>query len=154
MKAQRGTVLGLIIALAGLSGLAACEAGLLSIETLSGEYNLIAAEDSSLPATVQSSDTLVIEVMGGELLLLEIAQYSMAVDFRLSDPRAPDDTSTFRFVDVGPWAVTDQLVLLESTTPGRVWAGSVDGLAINLVVAEPDFLEFPITLRFRRVTGS
>ncbi len=95
-----------------------------------------------------------IEVTGGDLLLLQIEEYSMTVDFRLSDPRTPGDTSTFQFVDVGPWSVTDQLVLLQSTTPGRVWAGSVDGLAINLVVGEPDFLEFPITLRFRKVTGN
>jgi hypothetical protein len=138
-----------ILATALLS-LAACSDDPLTIEGLAGQYVMTAAEGQALPATVSTSDTLEIEVTGGTLLLLANAQYSLDVDFRLVDPQMPGATATETFIDVGPWDISGDFLALQSTTPGRTWVASVDGSRIILEIGEPDFLERPIELTFRR----
>ena len=146
MKAFRQAVPLVALALA----LTACGDEPLTIEGLAGEYTLVAAAGSGLPATVESSDTLVIQVTGGRLSLISNGQYTLTADFQLTDPGAPGDTSTQTFIDVGPWEITGDFVLLASTTPGKTWVGTVDGSEITVELSEPDFLQNRLTLTYRR----
>ncbi|NIR46700.1 MAG: hypothetical protein GWN99_20040 [Gemmatimonadetes bacterium] len=138
---------GLILMIGALTG---CGDDPLTIEGLAGEYIMIAAEGQALPAVVQTSDTLDIHVTGGNLLLLPNAQYSFTVDYRLIDPRMPGNPTTEGFIDVGPWEIANDRLLFQSTTPGRIWIGTVDGSRVSIGISEPDFLEKPIEIEFRR----
>ncbi len=143
----RQTVATLILAVATLT---ACGGDPLTIEGLADEYIMIAAEGQALPATVQTSDTLEIQVTGGDLVLLPNAKYSFTVDFRFIDPQMPGNATTETFIEVGPWSIEGDYLLLESTTPGRIWIGAVDGSRISIDIIEPEFLELPITIEYRR----
>lgn len=133
-----------------LLALASCGDDPLTIEGLAGQYVMISAEQMTLPATLQTSDTLEVEVTGGTLVLLASAQYTLTVDFLLVDPQMPGAPGAQTFIDVGPWEIVSDLLTLLSTTPGQTWVGSVDGSRITLQIGEPDFLERPIEIRFQR----
>jgi hypothetical protein len=150
MSASR-TRAALVAAL--LLAAAACSEDPLTIEGLAGEYVLVAADGRGLPATIISTDSLVVEVTGGDLLMLDIAEYSLDVDFRLSDPRSSADPTTETFIDVGPWDIGDGLIMFQSTRPNTFWFGEVNGSEITIGIGEPDFIENRVDLTYRRVSG-
>lgn len=149
MSATR-TRAALVVAL--LLAAAACSDPL-TIEGLAGEYVLVAADGRGLPATIISTDSLVVEVTAGELRMLDIAEYSLQVDFRISDPRSSADPTTERFIDVGPWDIVEGLIVFQSTTPGTTWFGEADGSEITIGIGEPDFIENRLDVTYRRVAG-
>ena len=149
MKALR-----LLIPSVFVLGLTACSDDPLTPESLAGEYILFSADGRSLPATIVTSDTLLVtEVTGGRLTLLADLQYSITVDFRITDPQLPGNPMTERFTDVGPWTLREGLLLFESTTPGATWFGEVDGSAITVGIGEPDFLLNRLDVTYRKQSG-
>jgi hypothetical protein len=123
-------------------------------ESLAGEYNLVSADGSSIPATIATSDTLVVtEVTGGRLVLLANQNYSLFVDFRITNPQQPGNPTTERFTDVGPYTFGEGLLMFESTTPGTTWFGEVDGTEITVGIGEPDFLLGRLDVTFRKQSG-
>lgn len=115
------------VALAGL----ACGSDLATPEELAGEYALVRVDDARLPVVVGVTETRTEEIIGGELILFAFAEYTLTVDFRitletLSGPVVSDST----FIDVGPFAIDDDLLIMQSTRPGVTRFGTLDGSSI------------------------
>jgi hypothetical protein len=108
----------------------------LTPEKVAGEYNLVRVDDKRLPVVVGETDTRTEAIVGGELILFDFAEYTLTVDFRitlqtLSGPVVSDST----FIDVGPFTIDDDLILMQSTRPGVTRFGTVDGSSIIVGLA-------------------
>ncbi len=115
------------VALCGL----ACGSDLVTPEKLAGEYALVRVDGARLPVMVGATETRTEEIVGGELILFAFAEYTLTVDFRitletLSGPVVSDST----FIDVGPFRIEDELIVMQSTRPGLTRYGTLDGSSI------------------------
>ena len=121
-----------LVALAGL----ACGSDPVTPEELAGEYGLVRVDGARLPVVVGQTETRTEEIIGGELILFAFAEYTLTVDFRitietLSGPVVSDST----FIDVGPFAIDDDLLIMQSTRPGVTRFGTLDGSSIIVGLA-------------------
>lgn len=109
----------------------ACGSDPVTPQSLAGEYALVRVDDKRLPVTVGQSETRTEEIVGGTLILFEFAEYTMTVEFRItlttqSGPVVTDST----FTDVGPFTISDDLILMQSTRPGLTRYGTLDGSSV------------------------
>jgi hypothetical protein len=115
------------VALASL----ACGSDLVTPEELAGEYALVRVDGAQLPVVVGQTETRTVGIIGGALTLFAFAEYTLTIDFRitietLSGPVVSDST----FIDVGPFAIDDDLLIMQSTRPGVTRFGTLDGSSI------------------------
>jgi hypothetical protein len=125
----------LVLGLAAVAA-SACGSDLLTPEKVAGEYNLVRVDGTRLPVVVGETDTRTEEITGGELVLFDFAEYTLTVEFRislqtLSGPVVSDST----LIDVGPFTIDDDLILMQSTRPGLTRFGTVDGSSIVVGLA-------------------
>ena len=111
--------------------MSACGSDLMTPEKVAGEYSLVRVDGARLPVVVGATETRTEEIIGGELILFAFAEYTLTVDFRitletLSGPVVSDST----FIDVGPFAIDDDLLIMQSTRPGLTRYGTLDGSSI------------------------
>lgn len=128
-----GSVLVLGLAIVAAS---ACGSDLLTPEKVAGEYNLVRVDGTRLPVVVGETETRTEEITGGDLILFAFAEYTLTVDFRitlqtLTGPVVSDST----LIDVGPFSIDGDLILMQSTRPGLTRFGTVDGSSIIVGLA-------------------
>lgn len=109
----------------------ACGSSPVTPDEIAGEYALVRVDGSGLPVVVGETETRTEEIIGGELILFSFAEYTLNIDFRitletLSGPVVSDST----FIDVGPFTIDGDLIIMQSTRPGLVRYGTVDGSSI------------------------
>jgi hypothetical protein len=124
-------VLGLVAV-----AVSACGSDLMTPEKVAGEYALVRVDDARLPVVVAETETRTEEITGGELILFAFAEYTLTVDFRitletLSGPVVSDST----FIDVGPFRIEGDLIVMQSTRPGVTRFGTLDGSSIVVGLA-------------------
>lgn len=111
----------------------ACGSSPVTPDEIAGEYALVRVDGSGLPVVVGESETRTEEITGGELILFSFAEYTLNIDFRitletLSGPVVSDST----FIDVGPFTIDGDLIIMQSTRPGLARYGTLDGS--NIIV--------------------
>jgi len=114
----------------------ACGSDPVTPEELAGEYALVRVDGARLPVVVGETETRTEEIIGGELILFAFAEYTLSVDFRitletLSGPVVSDST----FIDVGPFTIDEDLLIMQSTRPGVTRFGTLDGSSIIVGLA-------------------
>jgi hypothetical protein len=116
--------------------LSACGSDVLTPDKVAGEYDLVRVDDARLPVVVGQTETRVEEIIGGELILFEFSEYTLNVDFRITLQTASGQlVSDSTFIDVGPYTIDDDLIIMQSTRPGVARFGSVDGSSIIVGLA-------------------
>jgi hypothetical protein len=109
----------------------ACGSDLVTPDEIAGDYALVRVDDARLPVVVAETETRTEEIVGGSLALFAFAEYTMSIDFRItlitqSGLVVTDST----FIDVGPFTINDDLIVMRSTRPGVTRYGTLDGSSV------------------------
>jgi hypothetical protein len=125
-----------LVLVSAVLAVSACGSSVVTPEEIAGEYTLVRVDGARLPVVVGQTETRTEEIIGGELILFAFAEYTLTVDFRitietLSGPVVSDST----FIDVGPFAIDGDLLVMQSTRPGVTRFGTLDGSSIIVGLA-------------------
>jgi hypothetical protein len=130
---------------------AGCSGGPVSVADVSATYNLVSVDDVPVPATIYTTADSTAEITGGQLSLLTNEQYTITIDYRVTvDGPGGPDVQTPQYLDLGPYAVDGDFVLLRSTTPGLTYAGLIEGSTITIEITRAFGTGPRLVLAYRR----
>ena len=117
--------------------LVACNEERLTFDGLAGEYTLEDIDGSAPPVVIDSTDAGMIEITGGLLTMLPAAEYIMRTDLRLTEFGFPDPSVTDSTAwQTGEYSIDQDLLIMETTTQGVFFFGTVSGPNIRVAISE------------------